>query len=180
MSLFRSLGAGAVTLWLAGCQWIPEQPLGGAETQTPDVAVACYAEVPDFEDEACLLPDWIGFGLASQRGDREWRDAMLARLEGEAKAQRLARAVTLAWGSEREWDRASELYKADLHAAPADLQPLLRYWLNELEGRRAMARRLASTREELAALEAANVELAEKLEALTDIEQNINLRQQSP
>ena len=28
-----------------------------------------------------MLTDWIAFGLASQRGDRQWRDAMLARLE---------------------------------------------------------------------------------------------------
>lgn len=180
MMSLRPLCIGAVTLWLAGCQWLPEQPFANAEPDEPAVSAACFAEVPTFDDDACLLPDWIAFGLASQRGDRAWRDTMLERLEGPLPKRRLARAVALSWGSEREWQRAAELYKADLHAAPAALQPLLRYWLNELEGRRAMAGRLERSREELAALEAENAELAEKLEALTAIERNINLRQQSP
>ncbi|MGM0702996.1 MAG: hypothetical protein ACQEUG_11435 [Pseudomonadota bacterium] len=180
MNCLRPLGLCLVALWLGGCQWIPEQPFGTAEPETVDETAACYAEVPDFAESACLLPEWIAFGLASQRGDGEWRDGMLERLAGETARRRLARAVVLGWGSERQWDRAAELYKADLHAAPADLQPLLRYWLNELEGRRAMAGRLERSREELAALEAENAELAEKLDALTAIERNINLRQQSP
>ncbi|TFH88440.1 hypothetical protein EQG41_00955 [Billgrantia azerbaijanica] len=179
MSL-RPLCVGVAALWLGGCQWLPEQPYGNPRSPVPAVSLSCFAEVPTFDDDACLLPDWVAFGLASQRGDRAWRDSMLERLAGPRPEKRLARAVAMGWGSESEWDRASELYKADLHAAPAELQPLLRYWLNELEGRRAMADRLASTNEEVAALEAENAELAEKLEALTAIEQNINLRQQSP
>ena len=64
------------------------------------------------------------------------------------------------------------------------LQPLLRYWLNELEGRRSIKGRLEQARGELAegrreALEEENAALAEKLEALTAIEQSINLRQQT-
>ncbi len=177
-------------LWLAGCELIPESPLGDSRppsTNGPAPGTAdCQAEIPDFADEACLLHDWMAFGLASQRGDRDWRDGMLTRLAGSAAEQRLARAVALAWGNENEWHRASELYKADLHAAPGELQPLLRYWLNELEGRRAAAGRLATARRELAELQAQhagleeeNAALAEKLEALTAIEQSINLRQQT-
>ncbi|MCG6658438.1 hypothetical protein HOP52_11810 [Halomonas campisalis] len=177
---FRPLCACLTALWLAGCQWLPEQTFSQAETPSPAKSPVCAAELPDFTDDACLLPDWVAFGLASQRGDRDWRSAMLQRLEGSEAERRLARAVALGWGSERQWDQASELYKADLDAAPAELQPLLRYWLNELEGRRAMAGRLARSANELAELEAENAELAEKLEALTAIERSINLRQQSP
>ncbi|MGM1051704.1 MAG: hypothetical protein ACQEXO_04840 [Pseudomonadota bacterium] len=185
----RPLLACATVLLLAGCELLPESPFAGPTGRiTSQLAASgdCRAEIPDFDDETCLLPDWSAFGLASQRGDRAWRDAMLARLEGRASERRLARAVALAWGSERQWDQASELYKADLAAAPAELQPLLRYWLNELEGRRGMASRLEGVRGELvsaerrrAALEEENAALAEKLEALTAIEQSINLRHQN-
>jgi hypothetical protein len=175
---FRPLSVCLAALWLAGCQGLLDQPQ--SRQVEPPPHLGCYAEVPSFDDEACLLPDWVAFGLASQRGDRHWRSNMLVRLEGNTAERRLARAVALSWGSERQWDEASELYKADLHAAPADLQPLLRYWLNELEGRRTMAGRLARSESELAALEAEKAELAEKLEALTAIERSINLRQQSP
>ncbi|MCH4562052.1 MULTISPECIES: hypothetical protein [Halomonas] len=176
---FRPLLACLAVTWLAGCELLPEQPRSMAPKVAQPAAKGCHAVIPDFDDEACLLPDWVAFGLASQRGERNWRDVMLSRLAGEAKERRLARAVLLAWGNENQWDRASELFKADLHTAPAALQPLLRYWLNEVEGRRAMAGRLASSQEELAAMEAENAALAEKLEALTAIEQNINLRQQN-
>ncbi|MFO8046985.1 MAG: hypothetical protein R6U30_14090 [Halomonas sp.] len=185
----RPLLACATVLLLAGCELLPESPFAaptGRITSQLAASGDCRAEIPDFDDETCLLPDWSAFGLASQRGDRAWRDAMLARLEGRASERRLARAVALAWGSERQWDQASELYKADLAAAPAELQPLLRYWLNELEGRRGMASRLEGVRGELvsaerrrAALEEENAALAEKLEALTAIEQSINLRHQN-
>ncbi|WP_416138083.1 hypothetical protein ACM26W_16590 [Halomonas sp. HK25] len=186
----RPLLACAIGLWLAGCELLPESPF--AQPSRPALSVAsssasgCQAEIPGFADEACLLHDWVAFGLASQRGDRAWRDAMLTRLQGSAAERRLARAVALAWGSEGQWDQAADLYKADLAAAPVALQPLLRYWLNELEGRRSMAGRLESVRGELAgteqrraALEEKNTALAEKLEALTAIEQSINLRQQT-
>ncbi|XKE44919.1 hypothetical protein LG302_16300 [Halomonas organivorans] len=168
--------------WLAGCQWLPER-LQGPEIDGPVVlesdAGACYAEIPDLADDGCLLHDWVGFGLASQRGDRAWREDMLARLEGRGTDRRLARAVTLAWGSERQWDQASELFKADLHAAPPRLQPLLRYWLNEVEGRRGLNQRLAESRQSREALAEENAALVEKLEALTAIERNINSRQQT-
>lgn len=170
-----------MALLLAGCELIPDEPFGrqdDAESVKP-VSIGCKALLPNFSDEPCLLSDWIAFGLASQRGGREWRDDMLTRLRAETAERRLARAVALSWGSESEWDRASELYKADLHAAPVELQPLLRYWLNELEGRRTMSGRLASSRQEFAALEEENAALDEKLEALTAIERSINLRQQT-
>lgn len=186
----RPLLACASVLWLAGCELLPESPFAQPSRPALSAAAAavsgCHAEVPGFDDEACLLHDWVAFGLSSQRGDRAWRDAMLTRLQGNANERRLARAVALAWGNEREWDQAAELYKADLAAAPVELQPLLRYWLNELEGRRSMVGRLESARGELAeaeqrraALEEENADLAEKLEALTAIEQSINLRQQT-
>ncbi|MBB3190738.1 hypothetical protein [Halomonas cerina] len=174
--------AGLVLFGLAGCQWTPDSlsPSGGASRSASQAASpACVSEMPDFDDEACLLHDWVAFGLASQRGDHAWREGMLGLFEGAAAEQRLARAVLLAWGGEAQWDRASVLLKADLHAAPPALQPLLRYWLNEVEGRRALAGRLAESRRALATLKTDNKALAEKLDALTDIERNINLRQQT-
>lgn len=177
---FGTLLVCLMALLLAGCELMPDERFGwqdDAESVKP-VSTGCKALLPNFNDEPCRLSDWIDFGLASQRGDREWRDDMLTRLQAETAERRLARAIVLTWGSESEWNRASELYKADLHAAPVELQPLLRYWLNELEGRRAMSGRLASVQEEIATLEEENAELDEKLEALTAIERNINLRQQ--
>jgi hypothetical protein len=165
---------------LAGCELLPETDFGLSASAPPPASISgCHAEVPDFADIDCLLHNWIAFGLAAQRGDRNWREAMLTRLEGNNSERRLARAVALTWGSQRQWDQASELFKADLHAAPVELQPLLRYWLNEVERRRALAGRVASTQAERDALEAENAALVEKLEALTAIEQNINLRQQT-
>jgi hypothetical protein len=164
---------------LAGCELLPDEPLARRpDTPVMPVDTGCHAPLPDFDDEACLLPDWVAFGLAAQRGDGEWRDDALERLDGDDPERRLARAVALSWGSERQWERAAELYKADLHAAPTELQPLLRYWLNELEGRRSLAGDLEASRQEREALAEENEELAEKLEALTAIERNINLRQQ--
>lgn len=168
---------------LTGCQWLPERLQGptGAPPQVLEASDpgACYAEVPGFDDAACLLHDWVGFGLAAQRGNRAWRDTTLERLAGDATERRLARAVALAWGSAAQWDRASELFKADLHAAPARLQPLLRYWLNEVERRRGLHQRLVESDRAREALTEENAALAEKLDALTDIERNINMRQQT-
>ncbi|MDR9441031.1 MAG: hypothetical protein RI841_16245 [Halomonas sp.] len=178
------------TAWLAGCQYLPEQlqsPSAPSPIQSSSSgSVFCHAELPDFDNVPCLLDDWVAFGLASQRGDRVWREATLTRLGGERSERRLARAVLLAWGDEQQWDRAAALYKADLHGAPAELQPLLRYWLNELEGRRRLAGQLAESRsgheaavEEREALAEELEAMAEKLEQLTEIEQSINLRQQN-
>lgn len=187
----RPLLACMAALWLAGCELLPDAPFALPSTReaapaADSVSDGCPGGIPDFADPACLLDDWVAFGLASQRGDRAWREATLARLEGSASERRLARAVALGWGSERQWNQASELYKADLASAPVALQPLLRYWLNELEGRRSIKGRLEQARGELAdaegrreALEEENAALAEKLEALTAIEQSINLRQQT-
>ncbi|SFU57852.1 hypothetical protein [Halomonas korlensis] len=169
-----------MALLLGGCELLPDEPFARQDhnESVKPVSSGCKAVLPNFNDVPCLLSDWIAFGLASQRGDHEWRNDMLTRLQAETAERRLARAIVLTWGSENEWDHASELYKADLHAAPVELQPLLRYWLNELEGRRAMSGRLASSQQEIATLEEENAALDEKLEALTDIERNINLRQQ--
>ena len=177
-----------LAVWLAGCEMLPplpfELPATGRDAATS--TSACDAELPSLVDTSCLLPEWVDFGLASQRGDRAWRETMLTRLQGEAVEQRLSRAVVLTWGSQRQWERAAELYKADLSAAPLTLQPLLRYWLNELEGRRAMAGRLSDAQSaqaqgeaRRAALEEEKAELEKKLEALTAIERSINLRQQA-
>jgi hypothetical protein len=175
----RPLLACLAVAWLAGCELVPERLLTDRPTSAVATAGDCVAATPDFGDPACLLDDWIDFGLDSQRGDSAWRSAMLVSLKGEQAERRLARSILLAWGSRSQWDRASELFKADLEAAPTELQPLLRYWLNELEGRRARAGRLAATQAELAAMQRENAVLAEKLEALTAIEQNINLRRQT-
>ena len=181
----RVLFACAAALWLAGCEFLPEQGRGVAtEEDAVMSAVDCPGGVPTFEVDPCLLPDWIALGLASQRGDGDWRSAKLIELEAvladDEDERHLARAITLAWGSERQWTQAAELFETHLQAAPERLQPLLRYWRNELEGRRAMSGRLARSQRELVAQREENEQLAEKLEALTAIEQNINLRQQSP
>ncbi|KGE77264.1 hypothetical protein CVH10_03845 [Halomonas sp. ND22Bw] len=179
MKIPRPLLLCLLSAGLTGCQWLPQNLSGEPREPVVEESAGCYAELPDFGDRECLLEEWTAFGLASQRGDRDWRDVTLTRLSGESHDQRLARAVVLAWGNEREWDQASELYKADLHAAPARLQPLLRYWLNELEGRRALGQRLAESRRAQRALEEEKAALDEKLDALTDIERNINSRQQT-
>ncbi|WP_245904506.1 hypothetical protein [Billgrantia lactosivorans] len=179
----KILGAGGLALLMAGCQYLPEQGGTGTEAEAPSAA-ACRAAEPTFENEACLLPSWVAYGLASQRGDGEWRREALNELDAayeRSEAEReLARAVALAWGNEREWRQAAELYQEHTHAAPADLQPLLRYWRNELEGRRSLASKTTEARAEVASLQTENAELSKKLEALTAIEQNMNLRQQSP
>ena len=164
---------------LTGCQWLPAQLSGQPREPAVEEHAGCYAEIPDFGEPACLLEEWVALGLASQRGDREWRDVTLMRVSGDSHDQRLARAVVMAWGNEREWTQASELFKADLHTAPSRLQPLLRYWLNELEGRRALGQRLEESRRERLAVEEEKAALDEKLDALTDIERNINSRQQT-
>ncbi|WP_431024371.1 hypothetical protein [Halomonas sp. H5] len=164
---------------LAGCQWLPEAPQGLASP--PPVGPSCEREIPLLVESDCLLDAWVAFGLASQRGDREWRDGLLARLESEDERSRLARAILLAWGNERQWDRAAALLEdTTIVAAPEPLQPLLRYWRNDLQGRRGLVERLARSERQREALEAERLELEEKLEALTAIEQSINLRQPSP
>ncbi|MCW4153748.1 hypothetical protein OM427_30050 [Halomonas sp. 18H] len=165
-------------LGLSGCQWLPMAPDDDREAAAPEQeAVLCDAEVPGFKDAGCMLQEWVALGLASQRGDKEWRSDMLARLDGEQSETRLARAVTLAWGPVSQWKQASELLKADLEAAPPRLQPLLQFWLNELERRRELQYRLYKMVQESEALETEKQALDEKLDAMTDIERNINSRQ---
>ncbi|MGR4069829.1 hypothetical protein [Billgrantia sp. C5P2] len=169
---------------MSGCQYLPENAMLGTEPEEAPQSVACRAAEPTFENEACLLPSWVAYGLASQRGDSDWRSKTLNELDSaydRSEAEReLARAVALSWGNEREWRQAAELYQQHTHAAPADLQPLLLYWRNELEGRRSLANQSTNVRAQVATLQREKAELSEKLEALTAIEQNMNLRQQSP
>ncbi|MGQ4878500.1 hypothetical protein ACOJCM_07990 [Billgrantia sp. LNSP4103-1] len=183
MRVITNLGVGGLALLLGACQYLPEQGASDTEQQVPSTA-SCHAVEPTFDSEACLLPSWVAFGLASQRGDGEWRRQALTEIDSahdRSEAERnLARAVALAWGSEREWQEAADLYQTHTHAAPADLQPLLRYWRNELEGRRSLARQSDNARSQVASLQREKAELSEKLEALTAIERNMNSRQQSP
>nr|WP_163500919.1 hypothetical protein [Halomonas socia] len=176
---YRTLLSLATVMLLAGCEAFPGMPQSEAE-QDVELPSQCNEPIPTLVESACLVDAWVAYGLASQRADREWRDAQLEQLQGSAPEQHLQRAVVLAWGSERQWSEAAELLRDDLHAAPSDLQPLLRYWLNEVEGRRALANRLGRSESERRGLVEENESLAEKLEALTDIEQSINLRQFSP
>lgn len=170
--LSRVAGLLATSL-LVGCQLPAEQ-----NPAPPVVAAApqCLESVPRLEDNECLLDAWVDFGLAAQRGDDAWRADILERAAGEAKHARLARAVVYAWGDPGDWERASELFKADLSAAPSQLQPLLRQWLNGLEARRKLARELAESESSRRQLVTERDELAEKLDALTAIEQSINSR----
>lgn len=190
MTVRLALGISSLVLLLGGCELLPHQD-GPASTGQQAAAMSCRTAEPSFQEDACLLHGWVTYGLDSQRGDAEWRRQALQSLDaakgshdtdqGSIDAEwELMRAVVLAWGTERQWREASELYQAHTHAAPADLQPLLRYWRNELEGRRSLANQNSNARARLTSLENEKSELADKLEALTAIEQNMNLRQQSP
>ena len=165
----------AVSL-LVGCQGLNQSVSDPFDTASSD----CLSEIPSMQDNECLLEAWVDFGLAAQRGDDAWRERTLERAEGELASERLVRAVVYAWGDRDRWDDASELFKADLALAPSRLQPLLRQWLNGLEARRALADKAdqSAAAQRQAARE--RDELAQKLDALTEIEQSINLRNQSP
>ncbi|MDW5377293.1 hypothetical protein R6258_10230 [Halomonas sp. HP20-15] len=164
----------AVSLLAAGCQQLlpqHDEPLDTAANQ-------CLSEIPSLETNGCLLESWVAFGLAAQRGDVVWRENILAELDGDTARQRLARAVVLSWAERERWKDASEIYKADLAAAPSQLQPLLRQWLNGLEGRRALVDEIAASKSARNRAIQERDALAEKLDALTAIEQSINSRQQ--
>lgn len=177
MKLFSLLAGLLATSLLAGCQQLPVER---AET-TPEVVTAqCLEVVPSLEDSDCLLDAWVDFGLAAQRGDKEWREDVLAQAQGDATHARLARAVVYAWGERDDWEWASELFKADLASAPSRLQPLLRQWLNGLEARRRLAQSLAESETSRRQLVEERDSLAEKLDALTAIEKTINMRNQAP
>lgn len=176
----RPLLACLAIVSMTGCQWVPM-------TQATDEGVhapACFGDVPDFSLDDCLLDDWIAFGLASQQGDSAWRGEMGEKVDAQQADQRLAQAILLSWGNESEQSQASSLLRADLATAPPRLQPLLSYWLNELEQRREITARLAAARSARNAVDEENRVLNskieaqdKKLEALTDIERNINSRQ---
>lgn len=158
---------------LVGCQLPPEQNPTPPAVET---GLQCVEAIPSLEYSDCLLDAWVAFGLAAQRGGDAWRADILERASGEARHARLARAVVYAWGGPSDWEQASELFKADLAAAPSQLQPLLRQWLNGVEARRKLARELASSESSRRQLAKERDELAEKLDALTAIEQSINSR----
>ncbi|SDM06223.1 hypothetical protein SAMN05192555_10912 [Franzmannia pantelleriensis] len=176
---YRILLSLAAATLLAGCETLPGMQQSEPEPEA-ELPSQCNEPIPTLVESTCLLDAWVAYGLASQRGDREWREAQLEQLQGSTPEQHLQRAVVLAWGSERQWDQAASMLEEDLHAAPSDLQPLLRYWLNDVEGRRSLANRLERSESQRRSLAEENQSLAEKLEALTDIEQSINLRQYSP
>ncbi|MBD3894639.1 hypothetical protein IEI94_02060 [Halomonas sp. ML-15] len=176
---YRTLLPLAAIALLVGCESLPGMQQDEAEPEA-ELPRQCNEPIPTLVESTCLVDAWVAYGLASQRGDSEWREEQLEQLQGSTPEQHLQRAVVLAWGSERQWNQAAELLEGDLHAAPSDLQPLLRYWLNEVEGRRSLANRLERSESERRSLAEENESLAEKLEALTDIEQSINLRQYSP
>jgi len=167
-------GVLGVSLVLAGCQQLLSQRDEPLDMTTDQ----CLSEIPSLETNSCLIESWIAFGLAAQRGDAVWRENTLAELEGNTARQRLARAVVLSWAERERWKDASELYKADLAAAPSELQPLLRQWLNGLEGRRALLDEIAASKSARNKAIQERDALAEKLDALTAIEQSINSRQQ--
>ena len=78
--LYRTLtGLVAVSL-LAGCQWLPAQTSSTPPTLT-ELPSGCQEEWPSLTVNACQTEAWVAFGLASQRGDRDWRDRQLARLD---------------------------------------------------------------------------------------------------
>lgn len=173
LSLLASLLA--VSL-LVGCEMLPARN-GANAAPTPS---ACLGEVPSLEESDCLLESWVDFGLAAQRADDEWRERILQYIQGDTHEARLARAVVYSWDEQDQWERASDLFKADLAAAPSRLQPLLRQWLNALEARRSLAQELSSSETSRRQLIRERDELAEKLDALTEIEESINLRSQEP
>lgn len=167
-------GVLAVSLLTTGCQQLLPQRDEPLETTSNQ----CLADIPSLETNECLLESWVAFGLAAQRGDAVWRENTLVELDGDTARQRLARAVVLSWAERERWKDASELYKADLAAAPSQLQPLLRQWLNGLEGRRALLDEIAAGKSARNKAVQERDALAEKLDALTAIEQSINSRQQ--
>ncbi|MGC3872811.1 hypothetical protein ACPF7Z_06010 [Halomonas sp. GXIMD04776] len=162
---------------LAGCNILPE--MAGADS-APEESNQCLSDVPSLKKSDCMLSAWVDFGLAAQRADQEWRDRILERVEGDTPNKRLARAVVYSWSRQSQWDDAAELLEADLSAAPSELQPLLRQWLNGLEARRKLLgdlyRSEASRRQAVQERD----DLAKKLDALTAIEESINSRNQTP
>ena len=173
----RILVAGLLaTSLLAGCEMLPRQVNDVMDTTSSH----CLSVIPSLEENDCLLEAWVDFGLAAQRGDEAWRERILARADGEATNERLARAVAYAWADRSRWEEASELFKADLALAPSRLQPLLRQWLNDLEARRELAQQVSKSEAERRRITQERDDLAQKLEALTEIEQSINLRNQAP
>lgn len=170
-----ALGASllAIALVSSGCQWVPQRMERNVAEQDQ-----CLTEIPTLEETDCMLAAWVDFGLAAQRGDSEWRRHILEEADGLAPRQRLARAVVLSWAGRDHWKDASELFKADLALAPSSLQPLLRQWLNGLEARRALVDELADSEKARKQVSRERDSLVKKLDALTEIEESINSRQQ--
>ncbi|KXS38922.1 MULTISPECIES: hypothetical protein [Modicisalibacter] len=163
----------AFTLVASGCQWLPQRTTAFASDDAQ-----CLSDIPTLEEQACLLDAWVAFGLAAQRGGPEWRRQTLEKVDGDTTRDRLARAVVFSWSGRGDWKAASELYKADLAMAPSRLQPLLRQWLNGLEARRSLVEEIDDSEHQRQALARERDSLAKKLDALTEIEESINSRQQ--
>ena len=155
---------------LTGCQMMP------GESFEMGTSTHCLDELPTLADSSCMLESWVDFGLAAQRGDSQWQEETLNRMSSDSTRDRLARAVIYSWSSQANWERASELYKADISAAPSPLQPLFRQWLNALERHRSLAAAYADSESSRRQLIKERDELTKKLDALTAIEENFNLR----
>lgn len=174
ISLLASMLAASL---LAGCHMLPE--IAGADS-VPAESTQCLSDVPSLSASDCMLSAWVDFGLAAQRADTEWRERILEQVEGDTHSERLARAVVYSWSSQSKWDDASELLKADLSAAPSELQPLLRQWLNGLEARRKLLGEVYKSEASRRQVVQERDDLAKKLDALTAIEESINSRSQTP
>ena len=167
----------AVSLMLSGCQMINGQ---NQNNVVGTGASNCFFSGPPVLIEGeCLLPNWIGFGSRAQHGNDEWRSDMLKQTGDDTPQDRLARAVVLSWGTRAEWKQATALYQAELDKAPVSLQPLLHYWLDELEYRKTLVSS-TTTDPRIQQLADRNAELTRKLDALTAIEESMNARRRSP
>nr|WP_298379896.1 hypothetical protein [uncultured Halomonas sp.] len=174
LSLLASMLAASL---LAGCHMLPE--MAGADSD-PAESAQCLSDVPSLTASDCMLGAWVDFGLAAQRADKEWRENILEQVEGDTHNDRLARAVVYSWSSQGRWDDAAKLFEADLSAAPSELQPLLRQWLNGLEARRKLLGDLYRSEASRRQVSQERDDLAKKLDALTAIEESINSRNQTP
>ncbi|MCM2130030.1 hypothetical protein [Larsenimonas rhizosphaerae] len=168
----------AVSLMLSGCQMIT----GHNQNLTGTGASNCFFSGPPVLIEGeCLLPNWIAFGIRAQHGNDEWRRDILKQTGDDTPQDRLARAVVLSWGTRAEWKQATALYRTELDKAPVPLQPLLHYWLDELEYRKTLVSSATPTRDpRIQQLADKNAELTRKLDALTAIEESMNARRRSP
>ncbi|MCM2971953.1 hypothetical protein [Larsenimonas suaedae] len=171
----KLLAGMALAALLSGCQMMStDAPVSSGN------ANCFYYGPPVLVEGECLLPNWVSFGLKAQREDSDWRRDMLKQTADDTAQDRLARAVVLSWSGKDQWKQAAELYKRDISGAPSALQPLLRYWLNDLEARRSLVTNVSSNDQQVQRLRRENAELTKKLDALTAIEESMNARRRTP